>query len=135
MTISHDFEDTRTHSNSTIICAHSIRMYISRLCKISYCGMVPVCTYTHTYSIHCTHVHYIFGGSCSSYTPLSVCTVRMYKVLGIDWPRMQPEANLILTCIGVHIILVSLCTPMRGRFQSTTKAPTVVHSRCTGVHL
>ena len=31
---------------------------------------------------------------CSSYTPLPVCTVWMYEVLGIDWLRMQPKANL-----------------------------------------
>ena len=36
----------------------------------------------------------------------------------------------IKVCIYIYV-----CTPMRWRFQSTAKAPTGVHSRCTGVHL
>ena len=60
-------------------------------------------------------------------------------MLGIDWLRAQPEANLFLTLsTGVHvsmyvrtyvslyILCVYVCTPMRGRFQLTTKVPTFV---------
>ena len=35
----------------------------------------------------------------------------------------------------VQYTYIYTCTPMRGRFPLTTKAPTGVHSRCTGVHL
>ena len=81
---------------------------------------------------------------------VNVTLAQLIKLLVIEcyiYPSIHPSIH---TYIHTYILYVHTyvhtyymyihtyihtCTPMRGRFQLTTKAPTGVHSRCTGVHL